>query len=179
VPFVKVSEEELCQGFRFTVHRVRYRAADGTEFERDVVRHAGAVAVVPLHDDGSVTLVRQFRAALDADLLELPAGVRDVAGEPDHLTAGRELVEETGLAAEHLELLSRFHNSPGFCNESISVFLATGLSEVTGNPQGIEEQHMTIERLPLHEALTMVHDGHITDAKTIIGLLLTVPHCRR
>jgi ADP-ribose pyrophosphatase len=173
VTFTKVSETEVHRGFRFTVDQVRYRAADGTEFDREVVRHPGAVAVVPLHADGTVTLVRQFRAALGAEMLELPAGLRDVAGEGDRGTAERELVEEAGLAADHLELLVTFHNSPGFCDESVSVFLATGLHDVDDDRQGIEEQHMTIERIPLEDALALVDDGLVTDAKTIIGLTLT------
>ncbi|MFZ6002666.1 MAG: NUDIX domain-containing protein [Actinomycetota bacterium] len=172
-PFTKVADTEVHRGFRFTVSSVRFRAADGSEFDRDVVHHPGAVAVVPLHDDGTVTLVRQFRAALDRDLLELPAGLRDVEGEPDEVTAERELIEEAGLSASALELLVTFHNSPGFCDESVSVFVATGLREVADDRQGIEEQHMTIERLPLDDALEMIHDGRITDAKTIIGLTLT------
>jgi ADP-ribose pyrophosphatase len=173
VSFTRVSDTELHRGFRFTVNEVRYRAADGTEFDRQVVRHPGAVAVVPLHDDGTVTLVRQFRAAIDGDLLELPAGLRDVAGEPDRRTAERELVEEAGLAADDLELLVTFHNSPGFCDESVSVFLATGLHDVGHDRQGIEEQHMTVERIPLDEALALIGNGLVTDAKTIIGLTLT------
>lgn len=171
--FEKVAEVEVYRGFRFTVHEARFRAADGTEFDRDVVRHPGAVGVVPLHDDGTVTLVRQFRAALEADLLELPAGLRDVEGEDDARTAERELIEEAGLAATHLEHLTTFHNSPGYCDESVAVFLATGLRAVDSDPQGIEEQHMSIERIPLDGALAMVADGRITDAKTIIGLTLT------
>jgi ADP-ribose pyrophosphatase len=178
VTFTKVSDTELFQGFRFTVHRVDYRAPDGTEFDRHVVHHPGAVAVVPLHDDGTVTLVRQFRAALDADLLELPAGLRDVEGEQDERTAERELIEEAGLAAEHMELLVTFHNSPGYCDESVSVFLATGLRQVAEDRQGVEEQHMTIERLALDDALAMVDDGRITDAKTIIGLTLVASRRR-
>ena len=176
--FTKVSDTELFQGFRFTVHRVDYRAPDGTEFDRHVVHHPGAVAVVPLHDDGTVTLVRQFRAALDADLLELPAGLRDVEGEQDERTAERELIEEAGLAAEHMELLVTFHNSPGYCDESVSVYLATGLRQVAEDRQGVEEQHMTIERLALADALAMVDDGRITDAKTIIGLTLVATRRR-
>lgn len=171
-PFTKLTETEVHRGFRFTVSSVRFRSADGTEFDRDVVHHPGAVAVVPLHDDATVTLVRQFRAALDGDLLELPAGLRDVEGEPDELTAERELIEEAGLSADRFELLVTFHNSPGFCDESVSVFLATGLREVADDRQGIEEQHMTIERVPFDDALAMIRDGRITDAKTIIGLTL-------
>jgi ADP-ribose pyrophosphatase len=171
--FTKVADSEVHRGFRFSVHQVRFRAGDGAEFDRDVVHHPGAVGVVPLHDDGTVTLVRQFRAALEADLLELPAGLRDVDGELDERTAERELEEEVGLAADSLELLVTFHNSPGYCNETVSVFLAEGLRAVASDPQGIEEQHMAIERVPLEDALAMIGDGRITDAKTIIGLTLT------
>lgn len=174
-PFAKVGEQEIAEGFRFTVVRGRFRGPDGAEFERDVVRHPGAVAVVPLHDDGTVTLVRQYRASLDRDLLEVPAGLRDVAGEPDEVTAARELKEEAGLEARHLEQLVGFHNSPGFCDEQVAIFLASGLTDVPDDRQGTEEELMTVERLPLAEGLAMVHDGRITDAKTIIGLLLTAP----
>lgn len=170
--FTKVAETQVHSGFRITLHEVRYQAEDGTEFDREVVRHPGAVAVLPLHDDGTVTLVRQFRAALDGDLLELPAGVRDVDGEGDLATARRELAEEAGLDATHLEHLVTFHNSPGFCDESVGVFLATGLRAVPDDRQGIEEEHMVIERVAFEEALAMVGDGRITDAKTIIGLTI-------
>jgi ADP-ribose pyrophosphatase len=168
--FQKLSEEERHRAWRFTVGVARFRAPDGTEFERDIVRHPGAVAVVPLHTDGTVTLVRQFRASLEQDLLELPAGLRDVVGEDDATTAARELVEEAGLAAGRLERLLEFHNSPGFCDESVAIYLATDLTEVAHDRQGIEEQVMTLERVPLADALAMVDDGRITDAKTIIGL---------
>lgn len=171
-PFVKVGEQPIATGFRFTVVRGRFRGPDGDEFERDVVHHPGAVAVVPLHDDGTITLVRQYRASLDQDLLEVPAGLRDVAGEADDVTAARELREEAGLAAEHLERLVGFHNSPGFCDEHVAVFLATGLTAVPDDRQGSEEELMTLERVPVATALEMVGDGRITDAKTIIGLLL-------
>lgn len=168
--FTKLGEEELAVGFRFTVVRARFRAPDGSEFERDIVHHPGAVGVLPLHDDGTVTLVRQFRAALGTDLLELPAGLRDVEGEDDATTAARELVEEAGLEAGHLELLATFHNSPGYCDEDVAVFLATRLREVAHDRQGVEEQAMTVERVPLADALAMVDAGEITDAKTVIGL---------
>jgi ADP-ribose pyrophosphatase len=168
--FAKVDEQLLAEGWRFTVARARYRAPDGTEFERDVVHHPGAVGVLPLHDDGTITLVRQYRAALEQDLLELPAGIRDVDGEDDATTASRELVEEAGLQAGKVEYLARFHNSPGFSDESVAIYLATDLHEVDDDRQGIEEQAMEVVRLPLEEALAMVDAGDITDAKTLVGL---------
>jgi 8-oxo-dGTP pyrophosphatase MutT (NUDIX family) len=170
-PFELVSEEEIAQGFRFTVARATYRAADGETFERHVIHHPGAVGVIPLHDDDTVTLVRQYRAAMGHDLVEVPAGIRDVEGEDDATTAARELVEEAGLEAGHLELLARFHNSPGFSDEMVALYLATDLRPVPHDPQGIEEQAMTIERVPLAEALADIDAGRITDAKTVIGLL--------
>lgn len=171
--FTKLGEEELTRGYLFSVVKARFRGPDGEEFERHVLHHPGAVAVVALHDDSTVTLVRQYRAALEHDLLELPAGTRDVSGEPEQRTAERELAEEAGLAASSVELLVTLHNAPGLSDETVSVFLAQGLSEVPGDPQGVEEEAMTIERVLLTDALVMIDDGRITDAKTIIGLTLT------
>lgn len=176
--FELVDEVEIAQGFRFTVARATYRAADGQTFERHVIHHPGAVGVIPLHDDDTVTLVRQYRAALARDLVEVPAGIRDVDGEDDATTAARELVEEAGLEAGHLELLTTFNNSPGFSDENVALYLATDLREVPHDPQGIEEEAMTIERVPLTFALAEIEAGRITDAKTVIGLLL-LAHRRR
>lgn len=170
--FEKVSEIELAAGRRVSFGRARFRAEDGEEFERDIVHHPGAVAVVPLHDDGTVTLVRQFRAVLEQEMLELPAGIRDVDGEPEAVTAERELQEEVGLQAGRVEHLVTFHNSPGFCDEAVHIFVATDLSPCADDRQGIEEQHMTVERLPVEGALALIEGGAITDAKTIIGLTM-------
>ena len=171
--FTRLGETLVHEGFRISVGVARYATPDGSEVERDVVHHPGAVAVVPLHDDGTVTLVSQFRTALDADLLELPAGVRDVIGEPEATTANRELAEEVGLHATHLEHLITFHNSPGFCDEAVWVFLGRGLTEVPHHRQGPEEEAMVVHRVRLDDALAMIADGRITDAKTVIGLTLT------
>ena len=158
------------QLFRVTVAEVE--APDGDMLQRDIVRHPGAVGVVPLHDDATVTLVNQYRAALDTTLWEIPAGLRDKDGEAAAVTARRELGEETGLAAAHLQHLITFHNSPGATDEAVDIFLATDLSPVPDDRQGIEEQHMTVQRLSLSEAIEQIGDGRITDAKTVIGLLL-------
>jgi ADP-ribose pyrophosphatase len=158
-------------GRRIAVAIADVEAPDGTHHEREIVRHQGAVGVAPLHDDGTVTLVRQYRVAIDADIWEIPAGLRDVTGEPTEETARRELAEEAGLQATRLDHLVTFHNSPGFSDEAVVVYLATGLSEVADDRQGIEEQHMLVERVPVSAALAMVDDGRITDAKTVIALL--------
>ena len=170
-PFRIVAERQAWSGRRLNVTLVDVQAPDGSDHEREVVRHPGAVGVVPLHDDGTVTLVRQYRAAIDQDIWEVPAGLRDVDGEPTDETARRELAEEAGLEAAHVEHLVTFHNSPGFSDEAVVVYVATGLTEVADDRQGVEEQHMLVERVPLPQALAMVDDGRITDAKTVIALL--------
>ena len=170
--FSKLGEVELFAGKVFRLVRSRFQGPDGGEFERHILHHPGAVAVVPLHDDGTVTLVRQYRVALEHDLLELPAGTRDVEGEDERSTAERELAEEAGLAAGSVEHLITFFNAPGISDEAISLFLARHLTEVGHDRQSEEEHAMTVESFPLEVALEMIEDGRITDAKTIIGLTL-------
>jgi 8-oxo-dGTP pyrophosphatase MutT (NUDIX family) len=170
-PFRVVGEQTLWSGRRLQVAQVQVDGPGGERLEREVVHHPGAVAALPLHDDGTVTLVRQYRAALDRYVWEIPAGLRDVDGEPADETARRELVEEAGLSAGALEHLVTFHNSPGFADEAVVVYLATSLSPVPHDRQSVEEEHMVVDRLPLDDALAMVDDGRITDAKTVIGLL--------
>jgi 8-oxo-dGTP pyrophosphatase MutT (NUDIX family) len=171
VTFRVVDESVEWAGSRISGAKVVVEGPGGERHEREIVHHPGAVGVVPWHDDGTITLVRQYRAALDADVWEIPAGLRDVEGEPTELTASRELVEEAGLRAGHLEHLVTFHNSPGFSDEALVIYLATDLTEVPDDRQSPEEQHMTLARVPLDEGLAMVDDGRVTDAKTVIALL--------
>ncbi len=145
---------------------------DGHHFEREVVRHPGAVAVVPLHKDGSVTLVRQYRPAVDRRLLEVPAGIRDVDGEPPEETAHRELQEETGLVAGRIEPLVNFYNSPGFCDQETLLFVATDLQAGEARPAGTEERWMEVERIALDEVDDLTRRGVLVDAQTLIGLQL-------
>ena len=152
-----VDEETVYDGHIMRVVVGTFAGPDGDTFTRDVVRHPGAVAVLPLHEDGTVTLVRQYRAALDAPLLE---------------TARRELAEEAGLAATHVEHLLSFHNAPGMSDEVVDVYVATGLTEVDAAAQGVEEEAMSIERHHLDELAAMVADGRLTDAKTVIAVSL-------
>lgn len=169
--FERLDEEVVHRGHVIELHRCRFRAPDGSVIERDVVRHPGAVSVVALDEHGSVVLVRQFRAPLGREMLEIPAGKRDVPGEPLEDTARRELVEETGLAADHLEPLICFHNSVGFSDEECHVFLATGLHEVGHERDGPEEQHMEVVRIAFDDAPALIASEAITDAKTVIGLM--------
>lgn len=149
----------------------RFRAPDGSIVHREIARHPGAVGVVAVVDD-AVVLVRQYRAALDRDLLEIPAGKMDVVGEDPMVTAARELREEVGLEAEELVHLGSFFNTPGFCDEHSHLYLATSCHEVDDERHGVEEEAMTIERLPLDELDAAIDRGDIEDGKTMIGLLL-------
>ena len=166
-----VGERTKWSGRRLALNVADVEAPDGSRHEREVVRHPGAVGVVPLHDDGTITMVHQYRVAIDADMWEIPAGLRDVEDEPTAETARRELIEEAGLEAAQVEHLVTFHNSPGFTDEVVIVYLATGLTEVPHDRQGIEEDHMLVERVPLEVALARVDRGELTDAKTVIALL--------
>ena len=136
------------------------------------------MVVVPVIE-GDVILVRQYRAAIDRELLEVPAGKRDVSDEPVELTAHRELEEEVGMRAGSMVKLAEFYNSPGFCDEHSFLFLATDLTPCATDFQGHEEQHMTIERVPLDSLADLVAAGDLTDGKSIIALSLAREHLRR
>ena len=155
-----------------TLERVRVAGPDGDEFDRHIVLHPGAVGIVPVDDDGDVLLVRQYRVAAGRELLEIPAGKRDVPDEPPELTATRELEEETGRRAGSIEPLGVFYNSPGFTDEYTHVFLATNLASAERGAVTAEEASMTIEHVPLARVDDLIATGEIVDAKSIIGLLL-------
>jgi len=160
------------RGWRIDLTEARFAAPDGSEFTRDIVRHPGAVAVVAVTDNGDVLLVRQYRGAVDRELLEIPAGTRDVEGEPPEETARRELLEEVGVHAREIHLLGTMFNSPGFCDEETHLFLATGLEAGTPDRDGVEEQHMEVVTLPLTEVDQLVERGELVDGQTILGLLM-------
>lgn len=141
-------------------------------YQREVVHHPGSAVIVPVHNDGTVVLVRQYRHPTVRYLLELPAGTL-ADGERPEAGAARELGEELGLVAERLEKLTEFFVSPGFLEEKMWVYLATGLSE--GKPQPDEDEVLEVVRLPIDDALEMIATGEIQDAKTIIGLMLAAP----
>ena len=174
--FRHVDDRLVHQGHIWHVAVARFESPDGEAFERDVVRSPGAVAAVPLLFDAegnpSVVLVRQYRAAFDELVLEVPAGMRDVPDEPTIVTAARELVEEVGLVAGRLVPMHAFYPSAGMTNSVLHLFLATELSVVDRETHGPEEAHSEVVHLPLGEAMAMVESGEIRDAKTIIGLLL-------
>ncbi len=147
---------------------------DGRRIELEVIRHPGAAAIVPLHDDGTVTLVRQYRHAAGGMILEIPAGILEEDEVPE-LGARRELTEETGLSCERLRRLVILHTTPGFTDERIWVFLATGLTE-TSPLELDDDEYLAPERFSLAEALDLIDRGQITDGKTIVGLHLAQRH---
>lgn len=174
--FAITQRQRVLSGPVITVDDVVVVAPDGSTHQRQVVAHPGAVSVVALTDGDEVVMIRQYRAALDNQLLEIPAGKRDLAGElPEH-TAARELAEEVGLAAQEWTVLGEFHNSPGFSNEHSIVFLAQGLREVEHARQGVEEVHLEVVHVPFAEVVDRIRAGEICDAKSIIGLLLAREH---
>ena len=163
------------QGYIWHVAVGTFEAPDGERFERDVIRSPGAVGVVPLlFENGvpTVVFVRQYRGPLDRYVLEVPAGMRDVPDEALELTAERELIEEAGLAPGRLDYLTHFYTSAGMTDSVLHLYLATELTAVDRELHGPEEAHMEVLRLPLDEAVDMVVNGEINDAKTVIGLLL-------
>lgn len=171
--FRHLGEAVLAEGRIHTYVRGTFEAPDGTEFTRDIVRSPGAVAVVPvLASSGLVRLVRQYRAAYDRWVVEVPAGTRDVPGEPPAECGRRELAEEAGLEAAEMIHLADVLPSPGMTDSVLSVFLATGCTPVAQDLQGVEEEHMELFDVPLEEALAMIDRGEIGDAKTVTGLLL-------
>src|SRR4029077_3036844 len=143
-----------------------FQGPDGTTFDRDLVHHPGAVAIVPVDDDRSVYMVRQYRAAIDDDLLEIPAGKRDVEGEPPEETAQRELEEEVGVRAGRVQKLAEFYNSPGFSDEYSYVYLGLELEPAQSSAHSPEEAAMEIERVPLDEVPMLIETGRIVDAKS-------------
>ena len=146
----------------------------GGESVREIVRHPGAVAVVAVDDEDRVVMVRQYRHPFGEHLWELPAGLRDADGEPPVETARRELAEEALLSAERWSLLATPYMTPGFCDEQILLYLAEGLTEVD-HPDGFTVEHeeldMTVERVPLADAVQWVFDGRVRNGLAVIGLL--------
>jgi ADP-ribose pyrophosphatase len=141
-------------------------------YKREVVHHPGSAVIVPVFDDGTIGLVRQYRHPAVRYLLELPAGTLR-RGEVPEEGAARELEEELGLVCSRLEKLSEFFVSPGFLEEKMWIYLATQLTETQ---QRLEDDELIeVVRLPLSQALNMITTGEIEDAKTIIGLMLAAP----
>jgi ADP-ribose pyrophosphatase len=172
--FVALDTEVVWSGRRLSVERQRFASPDGDTFDREFIRHPGAVGIIAVDAERMVTLVRQFRGPMGQTVLEMPAGTRDVEGERPEETARRELAEEVGLMASQWELLAPLPVSPGASNQVTVVYLATGLTSCATGREGPEERAMTIEQVPLSEVVAMAAGGVLIDAPTIAAVALAL-----
>jgi ADP-ribose pyrophosphatase len=169
------ASELVASGTIVTVRRDTVEMPDGQKAKREVVEHPGAVAVLALDDADQVLLIRQYRHPVGRLLWELPAGLRDVPGEPLEKTAQRELLEEAGYLAAHWQVLADVFSSPGISSERLRVFLARGLTKVPDAERGYvpsdEEAHLMIEWAPLGTVVSAVLAGELHNGVTAIGVL--------
>lgn len=161
-----ISSRSVYRGRIFNVRVDTIREGE-VEYDREIVVHRGSAVIVPVFDDRTVALVRQYRHAAGKDLLEVPAGSLDEGEDPES-GAVRELEEEIGQLAGKLEKIAEFYVSPGFLTEKMFVYLATELTETSQNLE--EDELIEIERLTFEQALNKIRGGEIEDAKTIVGL---------
>jgi len=166
-----LESEIVFKGAVFDVERDRLREENGMEIIREVVRHPGGAGALPLFDDGRVALVKQYRHPARRELLEIPAGkIED--GETPETCAAREVEQEIGFRAGRIEKLAEFYSTPGFCEEKLHVYLATGL---TPSSQALDHDELVeVVYLPFAEAAQVAERGGIEDSKTIIALFLAV-----
>jgi 8-oxo-dGDP phosphatase len=169
------SSEELADGKLVRLRRDLVRMPDGGVAAREVLEHPGAVAVVALDPQQRVLMIRQYRHPVSRLLWEIPAGLRDVAGEPLRMTAERELLEEAGCRATQWHVLTDFFSTPGISNERVRVFLARGLTMVPEDERTYvrqdEEAHLVLAQVPLDEAVARVLSGELHNGVTAVGIL--------
>ena len=161
--------EQKTGGFRVVVSHERVKLPNGHEMWLDIVHHPGAAAVVPFTADGEIALIRQYRHAAGGTILEVPAGKLD-AREPPERCAARELAEEAGFRAGRIVSLGSIWTTPGFTDEVIHLYIARDLTAVKQNLD--HDEVLTVERVPFTEAIAMIRDGRLVDAKSICALLL-------
>jgi ADP-ribose diphosphatase len=168
-PARRISTRRVYEGRVLDLDVDEVEEPGGVRAIREVVRHRGSVAALAVHDDGNVVLVRQYRYAVNEAVWEIPAGRLD-PGETPLEGARRELEEEVGLRAARLEPMFAFYTTPGFCDERIHVFRATGLSTVPARPE--EDERIEPRVLSLEAAREMVARGEVREGKTLVALLL-------
>lgn len=152
---------------KLELHQVEL--SNGKTVDREIIRHRGGVAVIPINENKEIYLVKQYRRPYDKELLEVPAGKLEAEEKPE-VCGERELQEETGLRAEKLTYLTQMYPSPGYTDEVIHIYKAEGLTE--GKLSLDEDEFLNVEKYTLGEALSMVQKGIITDAKSVIAILL-------
>lgn len=170
-----VSSQEHFSGKIISVRSDKVRTPDGSIAEREVVTHPGAVAVVALDESNRVLMIRQYRHPVGRLLWELPAGLRDVEGEPLVRTAQRELLEETGHRAHRWNVLTDHYSSPGIITERLRIFLARDVELVPESERDFvpeaEEAHLLVDWVPLDTAVTQIFAGELHNGVAVIGIL--------
>jgi ADP-ribose pyrophosphatase len=164
----KKKKKRVYQAHFFDVVKAKIRENEN-QYEREIIEHPGSAVIVPVLNDRSIAMVKQYRHAAQKYLLELPAGTIE-SGETLEECALREVEEETGLKAGKIEKLTEFFVSPGFLDEKMYVFLATGLTESIQNLD--EDEFVNVHRINFEEAFEKIRKNEFEDAKTIIGLIL-------
>ncbi len=171
--FELIKSENAYTGRAFSVHRDHLRTPSGNIVQYDIIAHIGSVSIVPVDENGQIYFVRQYRHAAALDLLELPAGTLE-PGEAPEAAAAREIREETGMAAQNLKKIGSFYLAPGYSTELMHVFLATGLTHDPLEPDA--DEYLSVEKLPVVEALRLAETGQMQDAKSLAALLLARPY---
>ncbi|HYS32185.1 MAG TPA: NUDIX hydrolase [Streptosporangiaceae bacterium] len=170
-----VDREQLASATVVKVRRDQVRMPDGQEVGREVIEHPGAVGILAMDEAGQVLLIRQYRHPVGRQLWEIPAGLRDVAGEPPLVTARRELLEEAGYLAADWQVLADFFTSPGITSERLRVYLARGLTRVPDAEREYvpdhEEAHLTIEWAPLDVVVSRILAGDLHNGVMMVGVL--------
>jgi len=168
-PEKTVTSRKVYSGRAINLRVDTVQLSQGRTSQREIVEHGGSVSIVPLDGRGNVLMVRQYRKAVGQVLLEVPAGGMD-EGETPEVCARRELEEETGYTARRMERLASFFTTPGFCDEEMHAFLATGLT--AGQPRPEADESIEVVAVPLSSIPRMIQQGDVRDAKSIAALLL-------
>ena len=171
-----LSEEQAWRGRILDVRSLKVELPNGHVSGRDIIRHPGAAAVVALTSEGKIALVRQYRTALDRVTVEIPAGKLE-PGEDPLAAAHRELEEETGFTADKMAYLTSIASSDGFTDEVIHLYMATGLTFTSSNPD--DDEFINVDLVELTELVDAVLDGRVEDAKTVVGALACDAVARR
>lgn len=172
-PSPDVRRTLLHRGAKFDFEKVEYQGSDGNMLSREIIRHPGAVVILPILDGQGqggpeVVLIRNQRIPAGTHLWELPAGTREPGEAPD-VTAGRELIEETGFRAKNLVLLGSYYTSPGLSDEVMWAYIATGLEAADQELQ--DDERITVHPLPISQVHAMIDRGEMQDAKSMLTIL--------
>jgi ADP-ribose pyrophosphatase len=171
--FELIESESIYKGRAFDIRRDIVRLPDGRTTKLDIVEHIGSVVIVSVDDQGSMYFVRQYRHAARQDMLELPAGTLE-PGEDPLVCAQREVREETGMASGNIREIGGFYLAPGYSTEFMHVYLATDLNH---DPlEADADEFLSVEKIPVAEAIQLAESGGLPDAKSLAALLLAKPH---